>query len=287
MARVRQIVRKMFRSYLLYVFVFAVLIFAVQRPIKKKLAPSFYEDYSFVSRKGDRVALIEAPEDAAIVRLALIENAKETLDITYYTLIKGKSTEVFLGSIIDAANRGVQVRVLLDGIFHNLRGELKDVVYGFAVHPNINLKFYEVFRPLSPITWNNRLHDKMIVADQNLALIGGRNIGDKYFLQEAMAEDYVKDRDVMIFNDTAELDSPSVISDMQAYYNLLWNHKYSERLRKKLKSRHIGKGKAVNEKLSKQYEAFQNKYAGDNNDIDWYKNTIAVESIKFVHNPAL
>lgn len=286
MERVRLIGKKIFRSYLVYIFIFAILIFAVQKPIKKEKEELIsYENYDFESRKEDRVALIESPEDAVIVRLDLIENAEETLDISYYTLIKGKSTQVFLSSIVDAANRGVQVRVLLDGIFNNLTGELKDAVYGFTLHPNIRIKFYKPFKPLSPITWNKRLHDKIIIADQNLALIGGRNIGDKYFLQEAMEDDYVKDRDVIIFNKEPELDSPSVINDMKDYYNQLWDHRYSEAPRKRLKLRHKEKGKAFNEKSSKQYIAFQKEYAQESNDIDWYKNTIATESIKFVHNP--
>lgn len=284
--RLRRIGRKIFRSYLIYVFVFAILIFAVQKPMRKeKEETPVGEPYGFVNREGDRVALIESPEAAVIARLHLIENAEETLDISYYTLIKGQSTQIFLGSIVDAANRGVRVRVLLDGIFNSLTGELRDTVYGFALHPNITLKLYEPFRLLSPIKWNNRLHDKIIIADQNLALIGGRNIGDKYFLQEAMEEDYVKDRDVIIFNTKGGPGSPSVISDMQDYYNELWNHQYSELPRKKLKPKHMVRGKAFNERLSNQYIAFQKEYGGDKNDIDWYKNTVAVKSIKFVHNP--
>ncbi len=55
------------------------------------------------------------------------------------------STKIFLGSILEAADRGVEVRILLDGIFHNLKGELKDTIYAFSNHPNIQLKFYEPF----------------------------------------------------------------------------------------------------------------------------------------------
>ena len=52
----------------------------------------------------------------------IIENAEETLDISYYTIHDGISTDIFLGSIIEAADRGVQVRFILDGIFHHLKG---------------------------------------------------------------------------------------------------------------------------------------------------------------------
>lgn len=60
--------KKIFRSYLVYMFIFSILIFAVQKPIKKeKEGHIFYENYDFQSRKEDRVALIESPEDAVIL----------------------------------------------------------------------------------------------------------------------------------------------------------------------------------------------------------------------------
>src|SRR5690606_3087507 len=98
----------------------------------------------------DRVALVEDRYESGLARISLIENAKETLDVSYYTVHDGVSTNIFLGSILDAADRGVQVRFILDGLFHNLRGNLKDIIYAFSVHPNIELKFYEPFDLLRP-----------------------------------------------------------------------------------------------------------------------------------------
>ena len=132
--RVREFFKKSFKYYLIYVFIFAVLIFAVHKP--KENIPVFSgDDNVSETTNKDRVALIESGEDGALVRLNLIENAEESLDISYYTLIDGKSTKIILGSILDAADRGIQVRILLDGIFHNLNGKLKDAIYGFELHP--------------------------------------------------------------------------------------------------------------------------------------------------------
>lgn len=167
--------------YLIYVFLFAILLFFVQKPkeVIVDVDDGLYID-GFTDN-DDKVALVESGEEGILTRLNLIYNAKETIDISYYTLTGGDSVKLFLAGINDAADRGVKVRIVLDGIFHNLKSDLKPVIYAFEAHPNIELKFYEPFNLLTPRTWNNRLHDKMILVDQKLALIGGRNIGDKYF----------------------------------------------------------------------------------------------------------
>lgn len=286
MKRAKEIVIKGLQSYLIYIFIFAIVLFAIQKPIEKEYVETTSKNYiDLESRKKDRVALIESAEDALLVRLNIIENAQETLDISYYTLIEGKSTQVLFGSVLDAADRGVEVRILLDGIFHNLKGKLKDTIYGFELHPDINLKLYESFNLLSPWTWNNRLHDKLIIADKNLALIGGRNIGDKYFLQEIMQEQFVKDRDVVIFKEESAGDAPSVIMDMKNYYDSLWNYKHSKRPIKKITSKQKRKGDIFNENLRATYGEFKEAYLKDGNEIDWHKNTVETDSIKLVYNP--
>lgn len=64
----------------------------------------------------DRVQLIESPRNGILVRVNLIENAKKSIDISYYTFRNGKVAKMMLGSILDAANRGVKVRILLDSL---------------------------------------------------------------------------------------------------------------------------------------------------------------------------
>lgn len=171
----RRILIKAISIYLIYAFLSAVLFFFIQSP-KKQEKPAYIHSDKLL-KNNDRVALIESGEDGINVRLNLIENAKSSIDISYYTLTEGKSVDLVFGSLIKAADKGVKVRVLLDGIFHNLSGDLKNVKYALACHPNIEYKLYEPFKILKPRTWNNRLHDKLIIVDKNLVLIGGRNIG--------------------------------------------------------------------------------------------------------------
>lgn len=249
------------------------MLFAVQSPkerINFEKSGNVYQD---------RVALVESGEDGALIRLHLIEDAQSTIDISYYIFIDGEFTDLFLKAILDAADRGVNVRILLDGmpqIIH-LKGKLKEVLQGFEIHPNIALRIYEPFNLLVPWAWNNRLHDKMILVDGNFGLIGGRNIGDKYYLEEVGTSSFVKDRDVLIVKDNPL----SVIDEMQHYFVAVWNSIYSKPLEKRLSEKKIEQRKVYIENLHQRSTNVKKKHV----DIDWHEYTRATQSIQFMHNP--
>lgn len=281
---IREVFRRGLRFYLVYIFIFTIILFAIQKP-KKNLGQSIDNPNKRINKNKDRVQLIESGKEGALARINLIQNAEKSLDITYYSWQEGKTTEIFIASIIDAADRGVEVRILLDGIFHNLKKDLRDTIYGFKTHPNIELKFYKPFKLLSPWTWNNRLHDKLILVDDSLGLIGGRNIGDRYFVEDVDKLDYAKDRDVLIYNENKGESTDSAVGDMKVYYEKIWNHEYSKPSLKRLKTKQELKGKIFKEDLRNRYVDFKREYAEDTKEIDWHENTIATDGVRFVHNP--
>ncbi|WP_096187889.1 phospholipase D-like domain-containing protein [Evansella halocellulosilytica] len=270
-------------AYALYAFIFGVLLFNFHQPSissEEKQNERLYEERS----STDRVVLIEDRMDAAIARINLIENAETSLDIAYYTTHSGKASDVFFASIIDAADRGVQVRVLLDGLFHNLRGENRDIISAFAFHPNVELKLYEPLDVLRPWSWNNRLHDKMMIVDHDLAIIGGRNIGDSYFASEGY-DGAKNDRDVIIVN-ANEKKKDTVIHDMHQYFQHVWSHNYSKRPKMLETNRQLNRG----EKATSELRTFLEQYQMNNNelfqqDINWLDESIPTNRVSFIHNP--
>ena len=280
-------IKHIFKFYLIYTAIFGVIIFGIYKPKSSEYLDNHSIDRFFGENVGqDRVALIEDRYYSGLVRLDIIENAEETLDISYYTIHDGISTDIFLASLIEAADRGVQVRFILDGIFHHLEGNLKNVIYAFSNHPNIELKFYEPFNIFKPWTWNNRLHDKFIIADNNIAIIGGRNIGDKYFAQDDANIDVVNDRDVLILNTDEKAYSNSVISEMEEYFNLVWNHKYSVYPKENLSNRQITKGEEKTEDLKDRLENVKNSNPEIfENDFNWEEETLPTNKITLIHNP--
>lgn len=281
---VKRIIFGLIGSYLLYVLLTAVVLFGFYSPDIQATVFEQESAYEYF-RSKDRVALVDDGVKAGMARLHVIENATSSLDISYYSMQGGDSVPVFFSTIIDAADRGVEVQILLDGFFHNLRGKDRDMIYAVEKHPNIELRFYETLDILRPWTWHNRLHDKFIIADQEVALIGGRNIGDKYFASEEY-QDAVFDRDVMIKR-TSEIETNSIsaIDEMSNYFQLVWEHEYTTPATNNLRNRQMKKAENSLGKLRETYVLWQeNKPLAYQETIDWEKMFHPTNGVYFVHN---
>ncbi|MFP7473749.1 phospholipase D family protein [Niallia taxi] len=273
--------------YLLYIIVFGIVIFKEKPP----QVNNSYKEQNKVERfygtetSQDRVILLEEKTFSGYARVNLMENAKETIDVAYYAIHKGYITDLILGMILDAADRGVKVRILLDGISHGLRFSLKDDLFALVNHPNIEVKFYEPFKPFLPWTWNNRLHDKLLIIDNKYAVIGGRNIGNRYFVQEGEKAP-TNDRDVLIINTNTETKEGSVLNSMEGYFNEVWDHPITKYPYHKLSSRQQKKAKEADQQLKKKLDDLRNTDKKlFNNYYDWLEMSVATKKVTFIHNP--
>ncbi|MGY4676677.1 phospholipase D family protein [Pasteurella sp. P03HT] len=125
--------------------------------------------------------------DAFLARLALVESAQHSLDLQYYIWHHDVSGRLLLQRVYHAAQRGVQVRLLLDD--NNTKG-LDDLLAAINAHPNISVRLfnpfmqrhYRIFGYLNDFfRLNRRMHNKSLTADSLISIVGGRNIGDEYF----------------------------------------------------------------------------------------------------------
>ncbi|MGF1703275.1 phospholipase D-like domain-containing protein [Photobacterium makurazakiensis] len=163
--------------------------------------------------------------DALAQRLALIEMAEHSIDIQYYIWNSDTSGHYLANRLIAAADRGVQVRVMLDDI--NL-DEREDLLVALDSHPQIDIR---VFNPIPSrrgvVKWlsvlgdfsrlNRRMHNKSFTVDGALSIVGGRNIGDEYF--DLSDEINFRDRDVLVMG--------SVVTDIQASFGEYWDSRWS------------------------------------------------------------
>ncbi|WP_193211311.1 phospholipase D family protein [Luteolibacter marinus] len=132
-------------------------------------------------------ALIRFGRAALTARVALTELAERTLDVQYYIWGADATGRILAERLIRAADRGVKVRVLLDDI--NLSGR-DDMVACLDAHPNVEIRIFNPFRNrrvraldflTNPERINHRMHNKIMVMDGAVAIVGGRNVGDHYF----------------------------------------------------------------------------------------------------------
>ena len=124
-------------------------------------------------------------------RLLLADMAEETLDMQYYVWKGDASADLLLKRVLQAADRGVRIRLLVDDI--TLMGS-DAAVAALSRHPRIEVRLFNPVegRHHSPLLrgfefagkikqLNHRMHNKMMVADNRLGIVGGRNIGNEYF----------------------------------------------------------------------------------------------------------
>ena len=159
-------------------------------------------------------------------RLQLARRAEVSLDIQYYVFENDETGRLMLRAMRDAARRGVRVRLLLDDLY---TGASESLLLAFAAHENVEVRLFNPFccaRSQGPAArflasasdWsrvNHRMHNKLFVADGAMAVIGGRNIANEYFLRSS-GENFV-DLDAFTIG--------FVVSPLQFLFDRYWNSK--------------------------------------------------------------
>jgi len=135
--------------------------------------------------------LFASGSDAFTLRLQMADSAQRTLDIQYFIFKDDDSGQLLMSAMLRAASRGVRVRLLVDDT--EARGQ-DDRIGLLAAHPNVDVRLYNPFfyRGSIPLLryaefgltasrLNYRMHNKLFVVDNSIAIVGGRNVGDEYF----------------------------------------------------------------------------------------------------------
>lgn len=156
------------------------------------------------------------------VRLALMRRAQRSLDLQYYHLHDDVTGRLVLRELRDAAQRGVRVRLLLDDLYTD---GLEPLLHGLGAHPNVEVRLFNPFPTRGSVgqrfaaalldfaRLNRRMHNKMFVADGAMAIAGGRNLGDEYFLRSSQFNFF--DYDVLI--------AGPVVPQMASLFDEYWN----------------------------------------------------------------
>jgi len=172
------------------------------------------------------VTLLEYGEPSFAIRLHLIRSARDAIEVQNFILRKDDSGELFLNELLDAARRGVKVRLLLDQMFSF--SDARYLVQLTMAHSNFEIRFYNPSfykAKMAKHDWisavaccfrrfNQRMHNKLMVVDGSIGIVGGRNIADRYFDFDTNYD--FKDRDVAVFG--------RVVRDMERSFEWFWDH---------------------------------------------------------------
>jgi phosphatidylserine/phosphatidylglycerophosphate/cardiolipin synthase-like enzyme len=205
----------------------------VERPVTTALAPSPATPLAALMQARRQAAggraesgflLLGTPQSGYGSRLALVDAARTTLDLQYYAIHADASSARLLGAVRAAARRGVRVRILLDDFHSTGRNAL---VMGLAFEPHIEMRMFNplagargsamgrLFNSVSDFDRvQQRMHNKLFIADNVMAVTGGRNLGDAYF-GIAQTSNFI-DLDVLV--------AGPVVRDLSASFDSYWNN---------------------------------------------------------------
>ncbi|MDH4072307.1 MAG: phospholipase D family protein, partial [Gammaproteobacteria bacterium] len=137
------------------------------------------------------------------------------------------SGALVLDRLVDAADRGVQVKMLVDDTF--LLGE-DAILLELAHHPNIEYRVYNPYRRRADgfttrqalnlaefHRLDHRMHNKSMVVDNRIAIVGGRNIADEYFGLHDEAN----------FRDLEVIVGGPIVLEVSSSFDEYWNDRWS------------------------------------------------------------
>lgn len=199
---------------------------AIDRPEETALGQAFSAQLAAAPGQSG-FHLIASGQEAFLSRAALAESAQRTLDLQYYIVAEDVTATLLLYRALRAAQRGVRVRLLIDDLY--AVGRDFDLAT-FAAHPNVQVRVFNPFLRRGPLglsrlleflgdstRLNRRMHNKLWIADNAAAIVGGRNLGDAYFNVGGASD----------FADLDVLTAGPVVAEVSRSFDAYWNSEWA------------------------------------------------------------
>jgi phosphatidylserine/phosphatidylglycerophosphate/cardiolipin synthase-like enzyme len=229
--------------------------------------------------------LLSSGDEALDSLITLADDAERTLDIQYYIIHQDESARSLLQHVRDAADRGVRVRLLVDDL--NTAGEDRRFMH-LGQHPNVEVRVFYPFPGGRSATWsriltsisdipriNHRMHNKLFVADNALAITGGRNIGDEYFTLDKRSN----------FIDLDLVGAGPIVPQLSASFDAFWNSKYAYPIASLAEPTQPAPAEPpAGEKAPASSAISQAQGAAE--DADWLRRELDARALKLIWAPA-
>lgn len=190
--------------------------------------------------------IISVGVDGFLMRAQMIDAAERTLDLQYFIFRGDETGRLLTDGLLRAADRGVRVRVLVDD-GDTLAGD--EQISALDTHPNVQVRIFNPFayrghsrlrRGLEFMFHASRLdyrmHNKLLVVDNAVALVGGRNIGNQYFQMDPESQ----------FADDDVLAAGPITARLSASFDEFWNSPFA--IPAAALDRHQGSAQALTER---------------------------------------
>ncbi len=220
----------------------------------------------------ERVCLIDDNVDAFIWRLRMIREAQKEIILVTFELRDDISGRAIMAALLEAADRDVKVRLLVDGVDGQIKLHDSRNFEAFLSHENVEVKFYNPLHFTKLWKVNYRLHDKYLIVDDTAYLMGGRNTHDVYLGKPG--EDAQADRDIVVYKTSSS--GRTSLDVLRSYFETAWNLDECELLSSRMTEE---KQESIRKALAEHLEALLCEYGLPMPDIDWYGETMETENI--------
>jgi putative cardiolipin synthase len=161
--------------------------------------------------------------DSFLLRMQMAKRAERTLDVQYFLIQSDNTGQLFIEALLAAADRGVRLRVLMDDAGSFGRDAQVRKLAGYA---NVQLRMFNPFAYRGDVAMlhfaeylgdaarlNYRMHNKLFIVDNEIGIVGGRNVGDEYFQGGAEVE----------FGDYDIIAAGPIVDQLSSTFDTFWN----------------------------------------------------------------
>ena len=166
----------------------------------------------------ERICCIDDNEEALLWRLRMIGTAKESIVLSTFDLRADDNGTKILAALNCAAARGVKIQLLIDGIYQQLFLAGSSDFQALASYENVEVGVYNPVTPVNLFKVNYRMHDKYLIVDEKMYLLGGRNSNDIFLGNQTKGIN--EDRDILVY-DTSEGQGES-LNQLEDYFHKIW-----------------------------------------------------------------
>ncbi len=167
----------------------------------------------------ERVLCIDDNREALIWRLRLIDRAENEIILSTFDFRVDNSGKDMIAALNEAAERGVNIKILVDGISGDMYLRCNRLIGALAANTNVTNQAYNPINLMTPWKINYRLHDKYLIVDGKQYLLGGRNTNDLFLGEYKDKEDRNIDREVLVCSDGTN----SSTEALTAYFAKIWD----------------------------------------------------------------
>lgn len=224
---------------------------------------------------------VEDAEEALRWRLKLLKDAEKSVDLAVFEFHRDAAGIDMMAAIKDCADRGLRVRILIDGICSFYRLFSCEEFKALSAHPSVEVRIYNPMNVLLPWKLLYRMHDKYMIVDDSCFLIGGRNISLSFLgdYPGRKKEDYD-----LIIRET-EPGRGEAYQALRAYYETVWDSLYTRLYRKSdMSPEKLARGNA---RLDAYFKRLQRTESCVYEDPDFMSGApfMKAESIRIITNP--